>query len=256
MKMLRIFITVHCPDFYHWFSGGGAPEPTSDGLLRGRKFKLLLPSLKKKIRLEVVVRGELGGMLGRDKSGKVPRSSFRLLLKLSQSTVVRLNLFSKLGILNHGIFLVKLKTSNPIQPLEVEPAPPPDANTIQDHRSFQVQLSNLSVEITLPMRRVEVGACVEIHDKVEPRRHKYNFCRAVPRRIEKFILPLVDGSVSVPSVADLAFARVPFQELVRLKLLLLVGHHPRHLEQEPRLRRRLWLLGSGLRGVVVGGRVG
>ena len=56
--------------------------------------------------------------------------------------------------------------------------------------------------------------------------------------------------------AYLAFARVPFQELVRLKLLLLVGNHPRHLEQEPRLRRRLWLLGSGLRGVVVGGRVG
>ena len=52
----------------------------------------MLAHLKKKIRLEVVVRGELGGMLGRDKSGKVPRSSFRLLLKLSQSTVVRLNL--------------------------------------------------------------------------------------------------------------------------------------------------------------------
>ena len=50
------------------------------------------------------------------------------------------HLFPKLGILNHGIFLVKLKTSDPIQPLEVEPSSPPDANTIQDHRSFQVQL--------------------------------------------------------------------------------------------------------------------
>ena len=29
-----------------WFSGGGAPEPASDGLLRGCKFKLLLPSLR------------------------------------------------------------------------------------------------------------------------------------------------------------------------------------------------------------------
>ena len=56
--------------------------------------------------------------------------------------------------------------------------------------------------------------------------------------------------------AYLAFARVTFQELVGLKLLLLVGHHPRHLEQEPRLGGRLWLLGGRLRGVVVGGRVG
>ena len=31
----------------------------------------------------------------------------------------------------------------------------------------------------------------------------YNFCRAIPRSIKKFILPLVDGSVSVASVANL-----------------------------------------------------
>ena len=33
-------------------------------------------------------------------------------------------------------------------------------------------LSNLPVEITLSVGRVEVGAGVEIHDYVEPRRHK------------------------------------------------------------------------------------
>jgi len=238
-----------------WFSGGGAPEPASDGLLGGCKFKLLLPSLQKKVGLKVVVGGELA-VLGGDEAGKVTGSRLRLLLKLPQSPVVRLNLFSKLGVLDHGILLVELEAADPVEALEVEPASPPDANTVQDHRGFQVQLPDLPVEITLSVRRVEVGAGVEIHDDVEPRRHKCNFCRAVPRRIEKFILPLVDGSVSVAGVADLAFARVTFQELVGLKLLLLVGHHPRHLEQEPRLGGRLWLLGGRLRGVVVGGRVG
>ena len=33
-------------------------------------------------------------------------------------------------------------------------------------------LSNLPVEITLSVGRVEVGAGVEVHDQVEPRRHK------------------------------------------------------------------------------------
>ena len=47
--------------------------------------------LQKKVGLKVVVGGELA-VLGGDEAGEVTRSSLRLLLKLSQSTVVRLNL--------------------------------------------------------------------------------------------------------------------------------------------------------------------
>ena len=50
------------------------------------------------------------------------------------------HLFSQLGILDHGILLIKLEAANSVKALEVEPASPPDANTVQDHRGFQVQL--------------------------------------------------------------------------------------------------------------------
>ena len=81
------------------------------------------------------------------------------------------------------------------------------------------------------MSRVEVWAGVEVHNQVEPRRHKclqeivrvqkderdeiafwetiseifstHNFCGAVPGRVKKFILPLVNRSVSIAGVADL-----------------------------------------------------
>ena len=97
-------------------------------------------------------------VLGGDEAGEVARSRLRLLLKLSQASVVRLNLgrrrkskppsenipsshlFSKLGVLDHCILLVKLEAADPVEALEVEPASPPDANTVQDHRGFQVQL--------------------------------------------------------------------------------------------------------------------
>ena len=92
-------------------------------------------------------------------------------------------------------------------------------------------LSHFSVEVTLPMSRVEVWAGVEVHNQVEPRRHKclwgdsqsserwkrwncilgnnfwdfstHNFRGAVPGRVKKFILPLVNRSVSIAGVADL-----------------------------------------------------
>ena len=50
------------------------------------------------------------------------------------------HLFSQLGILDHGILLIKLEAANSVKALEVEPASPPDANTVQDHRGFQMQL--------------------------------------------------------------------------------------------------------------------
>ena len=92
-------------------------------------------------------------------------------------------------------------------------------------------LSHFSVEVTLPMSRVEVWAGVEVHNQVEPRRHKclwgdsqsserwkrwncilgnnfwdfstHNFRGAVPGCIKKFILPLVNRPVSIAGVADL-----------------------------------------------------
>lgn len=52
----------------------------------------------------------------------------------------------------------------------------------------------------------------------------------------------------------LALSGVPFEKLVRLELLLLVGDHPRHLEQEPRLGRRLLRLLLRMEHVAVVGR--
>ena len=108
-------------------------------------------------------------------------------------------------------------------------------------------LSHFSVEVTLPMSRVEVWAGVEVHNQVEPRRHKclwgdsqsserwkrwncilgnnfwdfstHNFCGAVPGRVKKFILPLVNRSVSIAGVADLKMCCLVTDNNIGKKLL-------------------------------------
>ena len=45
-------------------------------------------------------------------------------------------------------------------------------NLEENKKAALSHLPNLTVKITLPMGRVEVGAGVEVHDQVEPRRHK------------------------------------------------------------------------------------
>ena len=49
---------------------------------------------------------------------------------------------------------------------------PSEMETMRGQKKEQTHLPDLPVEITLSVRRVEVGAGVEIHDDVEPRRHK------------------------------------------------------------------------------------
>ena len=69
-----------------------------------------------------------------------PRAEENYVKRNLQKYSLSSHLFSKLGILDHGILLVKLKAADSIEALEVEPASPPDAHSVQDHRGFQMQL--------------------------------------------------------------------------------------------------------------------
>ena len=73
------------------------------------------------------------------------------LLDLPQPPVVKLHLLPQLGVLYHRGLLVKLKAADTVQPLQVQPAFPSDAHTVQDKGSFQVDLkiirSNLQVNL-------------------------------------------------------------------------------------------------------------
>ena len=84
----------------------------------------------------MVVGGELRMRRAGDQARQVPGPRLALLLELPQPPVVGLHLLPQLGVLNHRVLVVKLKTSDPVQPLEVQPAFPSDANTIEDKRSF------------------------------------------------------------------------------------------------------------------------
>ena len=50
------------------------------------------------------------------------------------------HLLSQFGILHHGVLLVKFEAADSVQAFEVEPASPPDAHSVQDHRRFQMEL--------------------------------------------------------------------------------------------------------------------
>ena len=84
----------------------------------------------------MVMGGELRMRGAGDQARQVPGPRLALLLELPQPPVVRLHLLPQLGVLDHRVLVIKLKTSHPVQPLEVQPAFPSDANTIEDKRSF------------------------------------------------------------------------------------------------------------------------
>ena len=62
------------------------------------------------------------------------------LLYLPEPPVVQLHLLPQLGVLYHGGLLVELQTAHPVQPLQVQPALPPDTDSVQDEGGFQVDL--------------------------------------------------------------------------------------------------------------------
>lgn len=75
-----------------------------------------------------------------DEPRQVAGPRLALLLKLPQPPVVTLHLLPELGVLHHGALLVKLEAAHPVQPLEVEPALPPDTDTVEDKRGAEVDL--------------------------------------------------------------------------------------------------------------------
>ena len=86
----------------------------------------------------------VGGELGVAGACHQPRqvSGGRLvpLLYLPEPPVVQLHLLPQLGVLYHGSLLVELQTAHPVQPLQVQPALPPDTDAVQDEGGFQVDL--------------------------------------------------------------------------------------------------------------------
>ena len=82
---------------------------------------------------------------------QVPGRRLVPLLYLPEPPVVKLHLLPQLGVLYHRGLLVKLKAADTVQPLQVQPAFPSDAHTVQDKGSFQVDLkiirSNLQVNL-------------------------------------------------------------------------------------------------------------
>ena len=87
-------------------------------------------------------------MVGRElrmpSAGHKPRQvsgpGLALLLKLPQPPVIALHLLPELLVLLHSVHLVKLEAAHPVQPLEVEPAFPPDTDTVEDKRGAEVDL--------------------------------------------------------------------------------------------------------------------
>ena len=84
--------------------------------------------------------GELGVAGGGDQPRQVSRPRLALLLELPQPPVVTLDLLPELGVLHHGALLVKLEAPDPVQSLKVEPALPPDTDSVEDERGPEVNL--------------------------------------------------------------------------------------------------------------------
>ena len=75
-----------------------------------------------------------------DEASQVTGGGLVTLLDLPQPPVVKLHLLPQLGVLYHGGLLVELQTAHPVQPLQVQPALPPDTDSVQDEGGFQVDL--------------------------------------------------------------------------------------------------------------------
>ena len=88
----------------------------------------------------MMVGGELRMRRAGDQAGQVPGARLALLLELPQPPVVTLDLLPELGVLHHGALLVKLEASDPVKPLKVEPALPPDTDAVEDERGAEVDL--------------------------------------------------------------------------------------------------------------------
>jgi len=82
------------------------------------------------------MRRKLGMTSGGHEASQVSRPRLALFLELPEPPVVGLHLLPQLGVLDHRVLVVKLQTPHPVQPLEVKPTFPSDANTIEDKRSF------------------------------------------------------------------------------------------------------------------------
>ena len=88
----------------------------------------------------MMVGGELRMRRAGDQAGQVPGARLALLLELPQPPVVTLDLLPELGVLHHGALLVKLEAADPVKSLKVEPAFPPDTDTVEDERGAEVNL--------------------------------------------------------------------------------------------------------------------
>ena len=88
----------------------------------------------------MVVGGELRMRGAGDQARQVPGPRLALLLKLPQPPVITLDLLPELGVLHHGALLVKLEAADSVQSLKVEPALPPDTDTVEDERGPEVNL--------------------------------------------------------------------------------------------------------------------
>lgn len=156
------------------------------------------------------------------------------LLKLAHSHLVLLNLLLENGVLDSPALFVVLQTAVAVQALQVDPATPPNAHAVDEHRGANVNFAFLLIEITVIGAGEVVGERVEDQLQIGARRGEGHICMSFTAAVDEANLPLLKWPVSVSGVANLRLARQLPKEFVILKLCLLVGDDARHLKDEPR----------------------
>ena len=96
-----------------------------------------------------------------------------------------LHLLAQLGVLHHGVLLVELEAADPVEALEVEPASPPDANAVQDHRGFQMQLQTFFQALALNINIILLLSVAS--GKRLLSRQRVSLCQYLPKAGEYFV---------------------------------------------------------------------